>query len=396
MISQSRIDFVDAIDNGDAEKVEQLLASGAVAVDDPLLRDFAPALLLAVRSGHNAIVELILKFGAQIDACDRGGDTACHVAADRNDADVLALLLAHSPTLTLENKLRDIPLEIALRHRCPHTVALLVQATPSVNPRMLCEAAALGAVVIQALVNCGVDVGKLRDSVDRTPLFYLFNHSSPAVVAALVECGVDLNATEQYGFTPSSFAIDHGRADLLRLFIDSGADVWSTCEDGLHLLHIAAQGRDARCTLMLLAVGVDVHARCRSLSTACQRAVIRSASPRFNASLTALMAAGADFDEPLPESFGFAGDKATPRRSLADAGVVIADDDVDAARRAIANLRLGWVRPRALQVCIGLQSRGLDALQTCEILVHACGPAAPMIPFHIWWKIATTVKHFVT
>jgi hypothetical protein len=36
----------------------------------------------------------------------------------------------------------------------------------------------------------------------------------------------------------------------------------------------------------------------------------------------------------------------------------------------------------------------LDALQMCEILQQACGPVAPLIAFHHWWKIATTVKHF--
>jgi hypothetical protein len=32
----------------------------------------------------------------------------------------------------------------------------------------------------------------------------------------------------------------------------------------------------------------------------------------------------------------------------------------------------------------------------CAVLVHACGPVAPLILFHQWWKIATVVKHFKT
>jgi hypothetical protein len=67
---------------------------------------------------------------------------------------------------------------------------------------------------------------------------------------------------------------------------------------------------------------------------------------------------------------------------------------VEVARRDIAKTRIDFVRDRALQVCIGLQSLRLDALQLCEILQFACGAIAPLIPFHIWWKIATTVKHF--
>lgn len=65
------------------------------------------------------------------------------------------------------------------------------------------------------------------------------------------------------------------------------------------------------------------------------------------------------------------------------------DDELAGARRAIAR-----TQRRALQVCLGLHARGLDALQLCEILMYACGRMAPLISFHQWCAIATTVKHF--
>jgi hypothetical protein len=86
--------------------------------------------------------------------------------------------------------------------------------------------------------------------------------------------------------------------------------------------------------------------------------------------------------------------KRLARRWLLVGGWTIDPDQVEAARREIAKARLDFVRERALQVCIGLQSLELSALQMCEIMLFACGPIAPMIPFHLWWKIATTVKHF--
>jgi hypothetical protein len=67
---------------------------------------------------------------------------------------------------------------------------------------------------------------------------------------------------------------------------------------------------------------------------------------------------------------------------------------VETMRGKIAMMRLDFVRNRAIEVCIGIQPLQLDALQMCEILVHACGPLAPVISFHHWWAIATTVKHF--
>jgi hypothetical protein len=101
----------------------------------------------------------------------------------------------------------------------------------------------------------------------------------------------------------------------------------------------------------------------------------------------ALLAAGADLD--AADNFGN-----TSRQSLARGGATIDPDKVEAAHRDIARTRIDFVRYRACGVCVGLQSLRIDALQMCEILQFACGPAAPLIPFHIWWKIATTVKHF--
>jgi hypothetical protein len=101
--------------------------------------------------------------------------------------------------------------------------------------------------------------------------------------------------------------------------------------------------------------------------------------------LNCFVAADADLD--AMDNHGI-----TVRQLLARWAIV----DVESARRRIAKIRLDLVRNRAMQVCIGLQSLGLDALQMCEILQHACcrGRLAQLIPFHIWWKIATTVKHF--
>jgi hypothetical protein len=51
---------------------------------------------------------------------------------------------------------------------------------------------------------------------------------------------------------------------------------------------------------------------------------------------------------------------------------------------------------RALEVCIGLQSLRIDALANVRNPAVCVWPVAQLIPFHIWWKIATTVKHFQT
>lgn len=68
--------------------------------------------------------------------------------------------------------------------------------------------------------------------------------------------------------------------------------------------------------------------------------------------------------------------------------------EIEETRIRIEKIRLGFVSESALQICLGLQSLRLPALQTCEILQYACGPVSPLIQFHQWWKISTVVKHF--
>jgi hypothetical protein len=51
-------------------------------------------------------------------------------------------------------------------------------------------------------------------------------------------------------------------------------------------------------------------------------------------------------------------------------------------------------RLRAWQVCIGLQSLRVSALEMCEILTHMFAPLESLVPFHIMWKVVLAVKHF--
>jgi hypothetical protein len=85
----------------------------------------------------------------------------------------------------------------------------------------------------------------------------------------------------------------------------------------------------------------------------------------------------------------------TARQVLARINWTIHADLVDRARGSIAGARLDFVRHRALQVCIGLYSQRVDALQLqmqmCEILQFSCGPVAPSFCFT---SGGTAVKHF--
>jgi hypothetical protein len=249
--------------------------------------------------------------------------------------------------------------------------------------------AAVSTAIIEILMNHNVVVGDLRDDHAHTPLHYVVFHPprDPAVLRMLIDvCGVDLEARNYQHETCTEIAVGYSGIDALRLVLWAGADV-NSAKDAEPLLHrsVWSRTRGFTRTVLLLAAGADVTARDRRGRTACHVAATQSA--QLMSLVHAMVAAGADIDAADY-------DNETPRRRLAASGLTVDPEQVETARREIAKARLDLVRQRALQVCIGLQSRGLDALQMCEILQFACGPSAQLVAFHQWWAIATTVKHF--
>jgi ankyrin repeat protein len=378
-------DFAKAIEQGDSTTVDSLLSSGSIDVNARLPRDYnPPSLVFAVQCDACGVdvVETLLNAGARIDDVDDFGRTACYVATTARNVDVLAVLLAHGPNLELrDTRIRKTPLELSFNigtAKGDCISVMLVNAGASIAGEQLCAFAAKGAGAIQALLNRGVVVNQLRDSLNLnyTPLHVIANRTrhawsadSDAGVRMLVDvCGVDLEARSVAGSSPTHIAATTGNETALRCFITAGADVDCVDRGQRTPLHATSA---YNCAILLLAAGANVNARDREGRTAFQLAV----RWKSTALMSALIAAGAD-----PSDVQSVGD--------------ISIEQVESARRDIAKSRLDFVRHRAWQVCIGLQWRELDALQMCVILRHACGPVAQLISFHQWWKIATTVKHF--
>jgi ankyrin repeat protein len=381
--------MIGAIERGDMNLVQSLVESGAVDASARLpAHDAMPVLVLAARQGRKDIVEYLVKQGAATDDTNGFGTTACMAATAAGHADIVALLIAHGANLGLRNNVGVSALVTAVNFHYERIAKLLIDSGAPLGEDTnseLMRVAAMSVDVIRALTDRRhIDICGLCVDGQRTPLHWA-GGSDRATVEHLVNvCGIDLEMRDAKGETCTFAATENGRADLLRCFIGAGADVHVGDANDVTPFHAACSAGSEECALLLLAAGSDVTARDSMGRTASHCAA--------NVDLVhVLLAVNADFD--APDHSGVTARQKHAKRRLLAPRHAPTPADLHALRCCIAKIRLDFVRNRAFQVCVGLQSRGLDALQMCEILQHACGPLAPLIPFHIWWNIATTVKH---
>ena len=119
-----------------------------------------------------AAVQAFLAQGADIEARDRDGDTALHMAA--------------------------------------------IQAAPA---------------VIAALIAGGADPNA-RSTTGQTPLFHAAEHGNLPAVRALLTAGADVNARNEDGHTPVFYAIDKGHRPVVEALLAAGADLAVHDKDG--------------------------------------------------------------------------------------------------------------------------------------------------------------------
>ena len=114
--------------NGNLKAVKLLLEAGANP-DTPMVesQDIPVPILFATDRGHHEILEMLLKYKANINKVGDGW-TALHAATYNGDVDMLELLLQHNADPNIIDIDGLIPSYIATYIKCPTIVEMLLQA----------------------------------------------------------------------------------------------------------------------------------------------------------------------------------------------------------------------------------------------------------------------------
>ncbi len=221
-----------------------LFAAGPASADD--------ALAELIRSGDRDTAIAAIRDGAEVNAAQGDGTTPLHWAVYRLDPELVQALLANGARPDVTNRYGSSPLGEAVK-------------TANIE-------------LVEMLLDAGADVDAPNED-GQTALMLSARAGSLEVAELLVRHGADVNARETWrGQTALMWAADAQAADVVGFLIDNGAEVnvqalahdWSTQitsepraqyrpTGGLTALLYAARSRCTACAAAIVAAGADVN-----------------------------------------------------------------------------------------------------------------------------------------
>ena len=199
-----------------------------------------------------AVVDALIAAGCQVDAECSGGCTACYLAAEYNQVEVLRRLIRAGADVNraTTTSIGSRPLGIAAVHGSTEAIDCLLAAGALVNSRNSKGSTALHVAsdhgkleAVRSLIRGGADVNLVWISpqgVSITALMQASKCNHPSVVEALLEAGADANfASPENGFTALMLACGVGSEVCVRSLLAGGADPRMVSLEGHTALSVA-------------------------------------------------------------------------------------------------------------------------------------------------------------
>lgn len=191
----------------------------------------------AVANNHDQLTELLLQYGVDPNQkCERAEVTPLHVATESESVLAAQVLLQYGANIEATDVSGQTPLATAAEKD--------------------------GGIfsMVQLLLGIGSNV-HTTDKFGQTPLMRAVEHSyisqSTNVVETLLEHGSSVNATDHHGRSPLHFLCPDAQVEICELLLDHGANVNLPDDNGETPLHVAASC-DTGIVESLLERGADV------------------------------------------------------------------------------------------------------------------------------------------
>lgn len=218
--------------------------------------DLNKCLNFAATAGHLNILQLLLEKGADFNTQDSTGATPLSLSVTRDHEECVKLLLENGANIEPEVNLLE-----AAKLDNPAILRLLLAQGVDVNTKDSTSATALEIAVrngredfVHILVESGANPKPAKY------MSYAINSGRTSVVRLFLERGADPSATSN-DRTMCQEAIFSNQADILEMLLDNGADIEGRNRVGQTALHRAAFFGDPRSATILLEKGASVSAQ---------------------------------------------------------------------------------------------------------------------------------------
>ena len=249
------------------------------------------ALHIASRQHHPTMVALLLQFGARVDPKDNDNKTPLHLATwlldYRQDTtgiyETVQLLLEHGATVHVREENDQTPLHLACQYKLSGVVPLLLKFGARVDVKDNDDNTPLHLAVrlrdfgadtagvhenIQLLLEHGASV-HAQEKNGQTPLHLACLYKLSRVVPLLLKFGARVDVKDNNHNTPLLLAVQRGdrSADTagihegVQLLLEHGASVHARGKNGQTPLHLASECNLSSVVALLLSLGAKVDAR---------------------------------------------------------------------------------------------------------------------------------------
>src|SRR6266702_3967463 len=238
--------------------ITRLLLARDVDADAQNKNHFTPFLLAAL-NGRLEIAQVLLDYGANMNAANYWGETPLHLVSrgkynsEEHRVDIARLLLVHSMDANAQDKSHSTPL---------HWAAFCGRLE-----------------ITQMLLDHGANAN-MKDDHGETPLHqvsqgeYDSHEQGVGIARLLLARGVDVNAQDKNHFTPFLLAALNGRLEIAQVLLDHGANANTENGSGEMPLALVSRGKydsqeHALCDIQIFLVhGVDMNAQNKQYNTA--------------------------------------------------------------------------------------------------------------------------------
>jgi|KBSMisStandDraft_5_1062788.scaffolds.fasta_scaffold152234_2 ankyrin repeat protein len=221
-------------------------------------------LIDAVKRQDVASVRTLLSARPNVNSVGADGATALHWAVQRNNPDLVDMLLRAGADAKASTRYQVPVLYFAALNGNARIVDRLLTAGADANATayegqtMLMTAALSGQPdVVRMLLRRGAKVDVTEPFKGQTALMWAASEGNTEAAAILIEAGADIKAKSPGGFTPLLFAVRNARPDTVRMLLDRGADVNDVAPDGSSGLSMAVVNAYFELASMLLDRGAN-------------------------------------------------------------------------------------------------------------------------------------------